>query len=405
MTEAIAASASVRHDARVLGLVGTGHFVSHFFHLSLAPLFPLLVIDFGVSYMALGLAVALYNGASGAVQVPIGFLVDRIGARIVLIVGLLVQALAFVAMSAVPTFEWLLVLAVIAGAANSVFHPANYSILSHSVDQRRMGRAFSIHTFTGHLGNSVAPATIIFIAALWGWRMALAAAGAAGLVMVIAMIMQSSVLIGDSADAKPDQGSEDIAPAVDGFKLLFSAPMLMFFLFFSMTSMTTSGITSFSIVALGSLHGMSLESAGVALTGYLFASALGILLGGIIADMTSRHNFVAALAFIATAGMIGVIGVSVLPAAFIIGLYIMAGLCQGIIRPARDMMVRAVAPKGTSGKVFGFVSTGIAVGGTLVPIFLGWVIDQGQPQWIFYLIALFNLLALATIITPKRKLA
>ena len=157
MTALDAATATPRRDLRVISLIGTAHFFSHFYILILPPLFPLLRDVYEVSYTALGLALAVLNGVTALTQAPVGFLVDRFGPRALLVAGLALFSLATGLIGLFPSYPMLLALMVLAGFGNSVFHPADYAILSSAVDQRRMGRAFSIHTFGGHAGFALAP--------------------------------------------------------------------------------------------------------------------------------------------------------------------------------------------------------------------------------------------------------
>jgi MFS family permease len=268
-----------------------------------------------------------------------------------------------------------------------------------------MGRAFSIHTFAGHLGSAVAPATVIFLAAIAGWRGAMLIVGLAGLVVVVGLSTQWNVLHDEAQPRKKDRAAEAPGQAGrDGLALLLSVPMLLFFLFFAMISMTSTGMQAFSVAALVTLHDMPLATASAGLTAYLFCSAAGVLLGGYVADRTSRHDLVAAAAFVVTIVFVLVLAAIALPLAILMLLMTVMGLGQGMVRPARDMLLRAVAPKGSAGKVFGFVSAGIAAGSAIAPIPFGMLLDAGRPQWVFYLIALFMLVALVTVLAPKRRL-
>lgn len=390
-------------DGRILGLIGAGHFLSHFYSLTLPPLLILWRAEFDVGFTALGLVISLFAAANGLAQIPVGFLVDRIGARPVLFGGLVIEAVAIGAMGLAPDFETLLALAAVAGAGNSVFHPADYSILNSSISPERMGRAFSLHTFAGHLGSAAAPASIIFLAALRDWRFAMILVGVIGVAMAFLILTQGGALRADRI-AKAKETGTDETPGEDksGFALLLSKPLILFFLFYVFASLTSSGVTAFSVVAMVAIHDIQLASASTALTAYLFASALGVLIGGALADRTERHDLTAALAFIATAVIFAVMAsvrISPLP---IIAIFAVAGLVQGMVRPARDMMVRAIAPKGASGRVFAFVSTGIAAGSAVAPVFFGWIVDQGGSRLIFWLLAIFMIAATATLAGQKR---
>ena len=394
---------SVRQDSKILGVVSAGHFLSHFYLLSLPPLFFILKSEFGVSYAALGAILTVSFALSAVAQVPMGFLVDRIGARIVLTTGLVIMAVCIGLMGFAATYWQVLILFTIAGLGHSVFHPADYAILNASIEPSRIGRAFSIHTFSGHLGSALAPASVIFIATAWNWRAALFIAGAMGLVATVVLASQWNSLRDDVVSTKtPEAETQAGGPGPkDGMALLFSKPILLLFLFFLMTSMTASGVHAFLVVALIELHDMPLSLASATLTGYLVASAAGILLGGVFADRTTRHDLQASFAFGVSALLILVVAAVSLNLGLMVAVLVLAGLMQGIVRPARDMMVRGAAPKGSMGKVFGFVSAGMAAGSAISPMMFGFVMDLGRPEWVFYLMVIFMVVAIGTVMTPK----
>ena len=107
-------------------------------------------------------------------------------------------------------------------------------------------------------------------------------------------------------------------------------------------------------------------------------------------------------AFILSGIIFLVVAEAGLQAAMVIGLFTLAGLVQGILRPARDMMVRAMAPKGALGRVFGYVSTGIALGSAIAPVLFGFMVDQGLSVWIFWLLAVFSGVGILIVLVQKR---
>lgn len=394
---------TIKQDGTILALVCSGHFMSHVFILCLPPLFPLLHDELGVSFAALGLLLTVFYVCSGMVQIPVGFLVDRWGGPIAVICGLALEGGAIIFMGVAPEYVFLFVFAIIAGIGHSVFHPAGYMILSSTIAQDRMGKAFSLHTFAGHLGSAAAPATLIFIATMVGWRYALIAVGTMGLMVMLVVLGQRQHLTG-TIQARMDSQEKlrkEPAPAKDGLAQLLSIPMLMMFLFFVATSFTSSGIQSFSIATLGSIQGMPLSMAGTALTGFLFASSIGVLAGGVLADWTRHHDRVAIIAFTATGLIMILLGSISVSLVLVIVLFTVIGFAQGLVRPARDMMVKAAAPPGGMGKAFGFVTTGIAVGGAIAPVLFGWMIDLGRAEWVFYIIAAFMVLGVLSVVVGQ----
>lgn len=386
-------------EAKVISLIAVAHFVSHVHIMLLPPLFGEVREAFGVSYIQIGLALTAFNVASALLQTPAGFLVDRIGPRAMLTGGLILGGLAIAAAALLPGY-WFFVLAYgFLGLANTVYHPADYSILSATIDHKRIGKAFSIHTFAGYLGSGVTPAMVLACAAIWGWRGAFLFAAGLSFAVALLLIVAGSVLPRTVHKPGQDQKTSDGKVGLD---LLLSAPILRNLLFFFCLAMANGGIQTFTVVGLGAIHDTPFSTANVALSGFLLCSAFGVLLGGIIADRTPYHERVAAIGFACTSTMAILMAWVNMPAAVLIGVMSLGGLLNGIIQPSRDMMVRAVTPPGSFGKVFGFVSTGFNLGGMFAPLLYGWLMDRGEPRAIFMIVVAFILLALVTAITRRK---
>lgn len=411
-----AAVRSQRLDPRVIGPVGGAHFLSHYLIFLLPPILPLLKTDFGVGYAALGLIMTVFNLASGLTHVPMGFLVDRFGARRLLLYGVAVSTITYVCMGAFAGYTAMLVLAAIAGVANSVYHPADYALLSASISPRRMGRAFSLHTFAGFAGGAMAPLVMAYVSLQWGWRTGLMTTGLFGLAAFLPLIIYRrhlSEIAPDRTDAPAPPGGRAMADTKtelaggrrtvekSGVALLLSTPIIMCFLFFVMLSMSQGGLSTFAVAAFVAIQEVSLQQAQMALTMFLVGSAVGVLLGGFIADRTRHHEWVAVAGFLVTAVVVFVVGNVMLSAGWIIGAMTLAGLNFGTIMPSRDMLVRAVTPEGSMGKVFGFVSTGLNLGGAITPVFFGWLMDQGEPRLLFWFAPAFMLLATLTVLAAR----
>jgi len=188
-------SLSFGRDSGVNALLGAGHFLSHFYQLCLPPVFIAWQQAFGVSFAELGLAMAVMSAAAALLQTPMGFLVDRYGARPFLIGGTLMMTLSIAAMGFATAYWQVVGLALLSGVGNSVIHPSDYAILSGSVDRAKLGRSFAFHTFVGHIGFAAAPPATAALMLLLGWRGALMFVGLLGLPVVLAIFWQSRILI------------------------------------------------------------------------------------------------------------------------------------------------------------------------------------------------------------------
>src|SRR5947207_4131542 len=311
MVDVLAAPQQVKADTslRTLTAISVAHWVSHFHLFVLPMLFPYLKAQLGVGYIELGFALTVSGLVSGLTQAPIGYLADHIGARKVLLIGLSLGGLALILLGLHLSYTSLVACAALLGLANSVYHPCDYAILSAHMDVRRMGRAFSIHTFAGFVGGAVAPAIMAALVAWIGGLGALIVAGAVGPVVALALI---AVGIPDasSADRKAD-GAAALKQSV------ITPAIIMLTFFFMLLGLSNAGIGNFGVVALMSGYGVSFSAANIALSAFLGASAVGVLAGGYLADRTGRHGQVAAACFGVNAIIMLVIATLGLPQALL----------------------------------------------------------------------------------------
>ena len=170
-------------ELKTVGLVSFAHLLSHFYMLSLPPLFIFVRDDLNISFVSLGLCVTAYAITTGLLQTPMGFLVNKIGGGKVLAGGLFLNAAAIAAVSLTTEYWQIIALMFIAGVGSSVFHPADYSILATRVGPDRLGRALATHALCGNLGFVIAPPLVVALAALFGWRNSLAIVGGFGMLL------------------------------------------------------------------------------------------------------------------------------------------------------------------------------------------------------------------------------
>jgi MFS family permease len=397
MVDVLAAPQQAKTDTalRTLGLISTAHWVSHFHLLVLPMLFPFLKEQLGVGYIELGFALTVFAVVSGLTQAPMGYLADHIGARKVLLTGLTLGGLALILLGLNLSYVCLIASAVLLGLANSVYHPADYAILSAHMDAARMGRAFSIHTFAGFLGGAVAPAIMAALVAMAGGQGALIVAGAVGPAVALLLLV---VGIPDASAA--DRKVDGVHPPRQN---IITPALIMLTIFFMLLSLSSAGIGNFGVVALISGYGASFSSANIALTAFLGFSAIGVLAGGFLADRTRRHGQVAAACFALDAAIVLVIAAVPLPPPLLLAAMAAAGFLGGVIAPSRDMLVRNAAPAGAAGRAFGIVSTGFNLGGIVSPLVFGWIMDRNLPRWVFGASVIFMMLTVLLALVTDRS--
>jgi MFS family permease len=363
-------------EMHTLVVVSAAHLVSHFYILVLPVLMPLLKERLNVGYFELGLALTTFSVVSGLTQAPMGFLVDRIGARRVLIAGLCLGGFAYMALSFTTSYAALIAVAFLAGLANCVYHPADYAILAGSIADSRMGRAFSVHTFAGFLGGAIAPFILLGLAKLHGLEAALFFAGLVGVATAVVLALMPPPANRRAAPA-PSKSARGAVTHV------LTPAILSLTGFFTLIALSNSAMISFSVVALLASQNLTLIAANTALTAFLTGSALGVLAGGNLADKTQRHGDVAAAGYGLSALITLLVALLVLPETVIVVAFGLAGFLSGVIMPSRDMLVRKAAPPGAAGSAFGIVSTGFNIGGIIGPMLFGWMMDRGAPRGVF----------------------
>jgi len=373
-------------DWRTIGLIGLAHGSSHFFHLLLTPLIPWLIQDFGLSYAELGLLVSAFFVVSGTGQAAGGFVVDRVGARPVLFVSLVLFAAAALAASTASGYAGLMAASVLAGLGNAPFHPVDFTILNKRVTAPRLGHAFSVHGISGNLGWAAAPVFLVGITTATGsWRWA--TAGAAGLALAILALL---VWQRDAIDDRQGRWAHQAAQAA-GTDIAQEHPMAFLrlpsvwlcFSFFFWTTVALSAIQSFASPALKSLYGLPLSVTSMVVTGYMVCGAVGMLAGGFLVGRTERLERIIGLCLLAAAALLGLVATGAVGGTLAVTLTAAAGLGAGLAGPSRDMLIKRASPPGATGRVYGTVYSGLDLGFAVAAPVLGRLMDAGWPAAVF----------------------
>ncbi len=391
------ANSAVNRDTKVIGVVSLAHGCSHFYQLALPPLFPLIHRQEGYDYAELGAVVVVLYLASALCQPVAGFLVDRFGARPMLLCGLAIQASATALIAVTPSYQALFVLAIAVGIGNSVFHPCDYSVMAATITERRLGRAYSVHMLGGFLGYALAPTLITVLGSALGWRWAIMAAGLAGFA-ALAVVAAGS---GDFRDSTHERRSQTRA----GTKLkellgvLFQRPIVLCWLFFAVMAMAQIGLQakSVTILSLPDTFAIDIETAGTILTAFLLATAAGVMCGGYVAERTHRHDTVVAVGYGIAALLMLVLWRTTPAVEAVFTIYIAVGFIYGLAYPSRDIIVRNATPRESSGKVFGFVYSGMDFGSLVTPALFGWLIDTGAAQSAFLWVAVLWIISIVVL--------
>ena len=266
-TASLSSPIDTRSELATLSIVSVVHLVSHFYWLLFVPLLPSLRELLQVSYVELGFALFLANVVSALVQAPTGFLVDRLGPRLFLVIGVALGAAGFILLGMAPSYTMLLISAVLVGLGNAVYHPADYSILSAEMSQARMGRAYSLHTFSGYLGFALCPPIMLGLVYTTGPRTALVIGG------LIGVVLSLPLLTGLAGERRmlARRAAVPARPKTSTLSL-FTPTVLALTAMFTVINLSTNMMQTYMVVSFAKLFGLPQGVGETALTFFMFAT-------------------------------------------------------------------------------------------------------------------------------------
>lgn len=393
---------TLRADAQLIGLVGLAHAVSHFSQLILAPLFPWLKDAFNVSYVELGAVLTVFFVVSCLVQAASGFIVDKMGPRPVLFVGLGMLGIAAFGYASAQSYWMLLVSAVFGGIGNGVFHPVDYTLFNRKVAPTRLGHAYSVHGITGSLGWALAPAFVVPLAVAYSWRVALASAGLLAFVVLALLVWQRSHLVLARKEVQKATGQTGAGPVAGGFDFLRIPAVWMCFGFFFFYAASMSAVQAFAPEAARQLHGVPVALAAMCLTIYMVASAGGMVVGGFLASDPQRCERIVGAGFGAAACMALAMAFLDMSAAVVLLLFALMGFAAGTAGPSRDLLVKRSTPENATGRVYGVVYAGLDIGQAVAPLVFGLLMDRGNVRGVLIGMAMVQAVLIASAFNVRR---
>lgn len=376
---------TLKSDATIISLVGVAHGTSHFFHLMLPPLFPFFMTEFNLGYASVGTLMTIFFVVSSIGQAIAGIWVDRYGADRVLYAGISLLCLSGLLVAVAPNFYGLMFAAFVAGCGNSIFHPADFTLINRRVSQPRLGHAFSVHGISGNIGWACAPILMLATASAFGWRAAGVAAALVGAASLALLIWKRHLLQYQVHDIV---GGTTSAMAKVSFGTVLREPMVWAaFAFFFFATFGFGALQNFAPSLLRDLFDLSLGAATSALSIYLVGGAFGLLCGGFLAKPGNAHEGYVAMAFGTGAAIALALALLPFPAWLVLPTMAAMGFAVGLAGPSRDLLVRTATKaklgEGAFGRVYGMVYSGLDVGLAVAPIAFGLLLDAHQPRWVF----------------------
>lgn len=385
-------------DFEAIFLVSIAHASSHFYHLVIPSLFPWLMPAFDLNFIQAGALMTTFFVTSAVGQSASGYFVDKTGPKAGMYLGLVLLASSAIVLGLSVNYAMLFLAAALAGAGNSVFHPADYSLMNYNISKPMLGHAFAWHTFTGNIGWAICPLFMVLIAEHYGWRAAAFAASSIAIIVLIVELARSSVFANDQRN---DKSVDKKASSGNAFSFLSEKAVWQCFFFFFFTAGAFGVLQSFSQTIFNHLYNLDLKSASTALTAYLVCSGVGCLLGGFFTNQEKLSNGAVVAIALSFSSLMSLLLASCILTGYWAILFMGAmGLGTGIASPSRDIMIRKATINKLGmksiGRVYGFTYCGMDVGQSLSPVVFSPLLDAQMFMAALFGVAILQTLAIFT---------
>ncbi len=381
----------------VLGALSTSHMINDMMQSLILAMYPILKGDFHLSFGQVGLITLTYQLTASLLQPLIGLYTDKRPMPYSLPCGMASTLCGLILLAFAPNFATVLLAAAFVGMGSAIFHPES-SRIARLASGGQHGLAQSVFQVGGNTGTAIGPLIAAAVIVPFGQR-SIAWFGLAALLGILLLSQVSRWYAAQqAAGGGAARARKAVAASAYPRKVVAGAIAVLLVLIFS-KYFYVAGLSSFYTFYLMEKFGLSVQSAQVHLFIFLFASAIGTLLGGPIGDRVGRKPVI----------WFSILGVApfalLLPHANLfwttaltvaIGL-ILSSAFSAILVYAQELMPGKVGT--VSGLFFGFA---FGMGGLGAAV-LGLLADHTSIDFVYHAIAWLPLLGIVAALLPKRR--
>ena len=378
---------------RVLAAISSSHLINDMMQSLILAIYPILKGEFQLSFVQIGLITLTYQLTASLFQPLVGMYTDRHAVRYSLPVGMGFTLCGLLLLAFAPSFQVVLVAAALVGTGSSIFHPES-SRVARMASGGRHGLAQSLFQVGGNTGSALGPLVAAAVIVPFGQR-SVAWFALAALLGIVLLMRVSRWYASHRAAAAARAAQRPAVAALPRSRVAGAVAVLLVLIFSKYFYI--SGLSSFYTFYLIGKFGVSVQSAQLHLFVFLFASALGTLIGGPIGDRIGRKPVI-------WASILGVAPFALLlPHAdlfwtttltILIGL-ILSSAFSAILVYAQELIPGKVGM--VSGLFFGFA---FGMGG-LGAALLGLLADRTSIEFVYRVIAYLPLLGIVAVLLPS----
>src|SRR5579872_4584316 len=292
--------AEIPAAGRDLFLVSAAHAVIHALAVLMPLIYPLIQIQYHLSYTQIGLIVAIPNAVGGFLQIIFGLLSAYILRKVMLGVGNILVGVSTFFTGTIVGFWSLMIWSTISRIAGAPQHPVGSSYLTDRYGRKRHGYALAWHVAGGNIGTLAVPLIAGPLLGMWGWRPVLYLAALPGIIFGIAiLILVDERNLLDHRVTRKQQKSrgEGIRSSQwkDGLKAMFAPLRNRTLAIIMLVSIIAAGgrglgnVTTYVPLYLQNIRHLDTGMISILFTILLIGSVLGPLLGGRLSDRLGRR--------------------------------------------------------------------------------------------------------------------
>lgn len=295
--------AEIPAAGRDLFLVSAAHAVIHALGVLMPLIYPLIQLQYHLSYTQIGLIVAIPNAVGGLLQIIFGLLSAYILRKVMLGVGNILVGISTFFTGTIVGYWSLMTWSMISRIAGAPQHPVGSSYLTDRYGRKRHGYALAWHVAGGNIGTLAVPLVAGPLIGMWGWRPVLYLAALPGILFGIAILilvdehnlLDHRVTRKQRASSRAEHKQAGMSQWKEGVKAIFAPLRNRTLAIIMLVSIVAAGgrglgnVTTYVPLYLQNIRHLDTSTISILFTILLIGSVLGPLLGGRLSDRLGRR--------------------------------------------------------------------------------------------------------------------
>ncbi len=276
----------------VLIVLGVTHLLNDMMQSLIPAAYPILRAAYGLDFVQIGMITLTFQIAGALLQPVMGMVTDRYPAPYSPVVGMLFTLSGLITLAYAPGYGMILVAATLIGLGSSIFHPEATRMARYAAGGRQ-GFAQGIFQVGGQAGGALGPVFAALVIVPFGQPSLAWFAVAALLAMALLGWIGSKQreISAAFASMRARAAANGDAPLRHAPRTIVLGLVILTLLMFLKNAYTES-FRSFYTFYLMERFDLSIPSAQMMLFVFLFASAVGVLVGGIVGDRIGRQRII-----------------------------------------------------------------------------------------------------------------